>query len=190
MICNEEFTAFRQRGWSARSLSWAATSTPPRRAGLPWSASSIAGRQTARPDELHRHELVPARSTRDRRVVVAYRPGGLLVVEIEQPEAPRVLWMEHWAERDRHVAIQKVLPVGDVPLHDLGFRRTHVLRERGTRRKKPVEERHATSLPERAPAQRRGRAPERALESRRFRASVSSRGGCRRGGPDARPRSP
>lgn len=102
---------------------------------------------SAGPGELHRHELVPAGSTRDRWVVVPYRPGGLLIVEIEQPEAPRVVWIEHWAERDRHVAIQKVLPVGDVPLHDLGLRRAHVVREGGTRRKKPVEERHATSLP-------------------------------------------
>jgi hypothetical protein len=117
-----------------------------------WSSSARS--RSASPNELHRHELVPARSAHDRWVVVAYRPGGVLIVEIEQPEAPRVLWMEHWAEGDRHVTIQKVLPVGDVPLHYCGLRRAHVLREGGTRRKKPVEERHASSLPKRAPAQR------------------------------------
>jgi hypothetical protein len=66
---------------------------------LPLDASDGGGQQNRAEQSHARHELVPARSARNRCVVVAYRPGGLLIVEIEQPEAPRILWMERWAKR-------------------------------------------------------------------------------------------
>jgi hypothetical protein len=49
------------------------------------------------------------------------------VLKSEQAETPWLLGMEHRTEGQCKLAIQQVLPVGNVPHHHGGFRRARIL---------------------------------------------------------------
>jgi hypothetical protein len=73
-------------------------------------------------NQLHRHDLVLAGPALNHRLSVANRLRRLLVLKIEQPETMAPLGWSTGPKTSANVAIQQVLPVGNVPLHHGGSR--------------------------------------------------------------------
>jgi hypothetical protein len=98
--------------------------------------------RVARPDEAAEHssEFDPADPGGDHRIAVGERTNFVLVLGLDDAEAPRARVIEHRSEKHHSSRVDERLPMSRVPRHDLPLIVAHVEREGGAWRYEPEDE--------------------------------------------------